>query len=134
MTTETDILRRIMRACSQGAARLLRNNVGGLYDRTGAFVRYGLGVGTSDLIGWRTVIITPDMLGTAIAQFCAIEAKTDRGRPTKEQAAFIAAVRKAGGIAGIARNEQEAKTLLQSDFTNGKSNPAPSQPERPSNV
>ena len=51
-------------------AKLLRNNVGGLKDSTGRFVAYGLGShggkvlrGPSDLIGWRTITITPDMVG-----------------------------------------------------------------------
>lgn len=122
MTLETDILRRIQRL-SVGAVRLMRNNCGGLYDRTGAFVRYGLGVGTSDLIGFKTITITPEMVGQKVAVFTAIEVKSERGRVRPKQQQFIAVVRKAGGIAGIARSEDDAATLLSGscyDTTEGE--------------
>jgi hypothetical protein len=64
--------------------RLWRNNVGALKDDRGVPVRYGLAndsaqlnkvLKSSDLIGWRKVTVTADMVGTAIAQFVAIEMK-----------------------------------------------------------
>ncbi len=64
--------------------RLFRNNVGVLQDRTGRPVRYGLAndsaqfneaCKSADLIGWRPVIITPQHLGTCIAQFVSRECK-----------------------------------------------------------
>lgn len=108
----------IQLAFGRGPFRLLRNNVGALRDATGRLVRYGLGqsgatrvVGTSDLIGWRSRTITPDMVGQTIAQFVAIEVK-DQARPTPEQQAFIAAVNRAGGVAGIARSVDDARSIL----------------------
>ncbi len=38
-------------------------------------ITYGLRKGSSDLPGWRTVKITPDMVGERIAQFCAVECR-----------------------------------------------------------
>lgn len=60
--------------------------------------------GSSDLIGWQTVRITPDMVGLRLAVFVAVETKTD-GYPkaSKEQKNFLRQVKKAGGIARIAR-------------------------------
>lgn len=61
-----------------------RNNVGALQDVTGRVVRYGLAndsaalnkqVKSGDLIGWRRVTITPDMVGAVIAQFVSRECK-----------------------------------------------------------
>lgn len=108
----------IQLALDRGLVRLLRNNVGGLKDATGRFVAYGLGShgnqvvkGPSDLIGWRTITITPDMVGQRIAVFTAIEVK-DRGRATPEQQAFIAMVQAAGGLAGIARSVDDARSIL----------------------
>lgn len=72
----------------------------------------GLTLGGSDLIGWTTKEVTPDMVGEKVALFTAIEVKTNRGRATEAQLNFIAQVRKAGGIAGIARNEKEAGDLI----------------------
>ena len=98
--------------------RLLRNNVGGLKDRTGRFVAYGLGSsggkvlrGPSDLIGWRSVTITPDMVGQTIAVFAAVEVK-DKAQPTPEQERFIAEVQQAGGLAGVARSVEDARRIL----------------------
>lgn len=63
---------------------LWRNNVGVLLDATGRPVRYGLAndskalntaLKSGDLIGWRAVTITPDMVGKTIAQFVSRECK-----------------------------------------------------------
>ena len=99
-------------ACGAGPARLWRNNTGALKDAQGRLVRYGLCPGSSDLIGLRQVTITPDMVGQTIAVFTAIEVK-DRGRATPEQQAFIAMVQAAGGLAGIARSVDDARTILR---------------------
>jgi hypothetical protein len=74
-------------------------------------VRYGLCKGSSDLIGWRSTTITPEMVGQQLAVFTAIEVK-DRGTPTPEQLHFIAQVQAAGGLAGVARSVDEAKAIL----------------------
>jgi hypothetical protein len=67
-------------------------------------VRVGLCKGSSDLIGWRPLVITSEMVGSTIAQFAAIEVKTDSyKRTTDEQDNFIEQVRAAGGFAEIAR-------------------------------
>jgi hypothetical protein len=71
-------------------------------------VKYGLVEGGSDLIGWRTVIITPEMIGKPVALFLALEVKTATGKPTPEQENFIRAVRKAGGLAGVVRSCDDA--------------------------
>lgn len=64
--------------------RLFRNNVGVLKNEAGTPVRYGLCNDTPalnkqfkshDLIGWRRVTITPEMVGTIIAQFTSLETK-----------------------------------------------------------
>jgi hypothetical protein len=65
-------------------ARLFRNNVGALKDERGVPVRYGLAndsprlnakLKSHDLIGWRSVLITPAMVGLVIAQFLSRECK-----------------------------------------------------------
>ena len=72
----------------------------------------GLCEGSSDLIGWVSREITPDMVGKRIAQFLAVETKSPKGRASSEQKNFIAAVKKAGGAAGIARTEAEAWAVI----------------------
>lgn len=70
--------------------RLFRNNVGVLFDSRGVPVRYGLAndspklnekLKSADLIGWRRVLITPDMVGRLIAQIVSRECKPDGWRP-----------------------------------------------------
>ena len=110
---ESAILKQIMMLCSRGACRLLRNNSGAFQDKRGQWVRYGVGnPGGSDLLGWRTVTVTEEMVGAKIAVFCAIEVKAAKGKPIPEQVQFIDTVKAAGGIAGVARSPEEAAALL----------------------
>lgn len=64
--------------------RLFRNNVGVLFDKRDVPVRFGLAneskqinerLKSADLIGWRRVTITPDMVGSIVAQFVSLECK-----------------------------------------------------------
>ena len=110
---ESHILKQIMMFCSRGACRLFRNNSGAFQDKRGQWVRYGVAnPGGSDLIGWRSVRVTQDMVGRTLAVFAAIEVKQEKKKPTVEQAQFIEAVKSAGGIAGVAHSPEEAAALL----------------------
>ena len=69
--------------------------------------------GTSDLIGWTPVVVTPAMVGCTVGVFTAIETKkTKDGRTSKDQLNFIDQVRKAGGIAGVANSPDAAKKII----------------------
>ncbi len=74
-----------LRAAATGK-RLWRNNVGVLKDINGRPVRYGLAndskalnavLKSGDLVGWETVVITPDMVGKKIARFLSVECKPE---------------------------------------------------------
>lgn len=122
--SETDLKNEVMLALSRGACRLLRINVGLGYlgtvvKRTAAMVtlRNYRAVkfaqpGVSDLIGWRTITVTPEMIGKRIAIFAAVELKFGDNTATEEQAAFINVVLEAGGMAGVAYSVEEAKKIL----------------------
>ncbi len=74
---------------------------------------FGVGSpGGSDLIGYRRVTVTPEMVGREMPVFAAIEVKTAKGRATKDQLRFIEHIRNAGGIAGVARSVDEARLIL----------------------
>ncbi len=112
--SEAALLQQVRLACSRGDVRLWRNQCGALEDETGRWVQFGVASpGGSDLLGWRTVTITPDMVGQRFARFLAIETKAQRGRLTEEQRNFIAAVRAAGGIAAEVRSVEQAVELLR---------------------
>ena len=72
-------------------------------------VRFGLHIGSGDLVGWRPVVITADMVGTTFAQFCSVDAKT-KGykRLSPDQLMWARAVRAAGGYAGVAMKVEGA--------------------------
>lgn len=110
---ESNTQKLIMLSLAKAGSKIWRNNTGVLKNADGVPVRFGLCVGSSDLIGITPVIITPDMVGQAVGVFTAVEVKTETGRPTKEQLNFINAVKAAGGIAGIARSPREALELLR---------------------
>jgi len=114
VASEQTIQQQIRLACSGpgSPARLWRNNVGRLLDQSGRPVTFGLCPGSADLVGYRTVTITPDMVGQRIAVFAAVEVKAERGRPTPQQTAWLEHVTAAGGLAGIARSVDDARSIL----------------------
>lgn len=72
----------------------------------------GLPPGFADLVGWRSVTVTEDMVGRQLAVFCALEVKAPGKSPTLQQQAFLKAVETAGGIAGVVRSVADAESLL----------------------
>jgi len=111
---ETEMQQRIRLALGlRPDLRLFRNQVGQLPDpRTGRPVKFGLARGSADLIGWRTVTVTPEMVGQRLAVFTSLEIKTSTGRLTPAQHAWMGAVRSAGGVAGVARNVSDAVHIV----------------------
>ena len=94
--------------------RLFRNETGKLPDpRTGQWVQFGLAKGSSDLIGFKTIKVTPEMIGQDLAVFTSIEVKTNSGQLSKYQHNWLQAVKKAGGIVGVARNVKDALNILK---------------------
>ena len=82
--SETGNSNRIREHYSDDGYRLFRNNCGALPDRSGRLVRFGLAndskalnetIKSGDLIGYRSRLVTPDMVGDVIAVFVSIEAK-----------------------------------------------------------
>ena len=110
---------------SHPAVRLFRNNTGTAWQGditrlpgnrvlldTPRPVSFGLCVGSSDLIGWRSVVIGPEHIGQTLALFAALEAKTPTGRPKPDQTRFLDAVTRAGGLAGVFRSPDDARMIL----------------------
>jgi hypothetical protein len=110
--TEQQIQQHIRLTCSTGSTRLFRNNTGTLRDQHGRPVSFGLAKGSADLIGWRTVMVTPEMVGQQVAVFTSIEVKAASGRLRPEQRQWLDAVQAAGGIGGVARSVADAVAIL----------------------
>lgn len=73
-------------AAARSGRYLFRNNLGAFKDKTGRFVRYGLGNDSSklndhyksaDLIGWERFIIGPQHVGHMVARFLSVEVKAE---------------------------------------------------------
>ena len=113
--SETKIQQEIRIALGQRSdLRLFRNETGKLPDpRTGRWVQFGLAKGSSDLIGFKTVKITPEMIGQDIAQFVSLEIKTESGKLTKMQHNWLQKVKSSGGIVGVARTVKDALQILK---------------------
>jgi len=113
--SETKIQQEIRLALGQRSdLRLFRNETGKLPDpRTGKWVQFGLAKGSSDLIGFKTVKITPEMIGKEIAQFVSLEIKTERGKLSTIQQNWLQKVKSSGGIVGVARTVKDALNILK---------------------
>lgn len=116
---ESEIQNLVRMEASKAGCRLWRNNVGAVQSEDGRFVRYGLlneskrmnsRIKSSDLIGIRQVIITPDHVGLVMGQFMAREVKRPgwkfRGSNREmAQLRFIELVTTLGGDAQFAAGE-----------------------------
>jgi hypothetical protein len=130
MPSEHDTQQRILLAHGSGPVRLWRNNVGtgwagqatritagnlqaiahtlrpgDVVVRNARPLHAGLCVGSSDLIGYRQV--------DGLAQFVALEVKSERGRPTPEQTRFLDHISSAGGCAAVVRSVADADAVLR---------------------
>jgi len=86
---------------------LWRNNVGvGRVGRSDAPVRFGLAVGSADLVG---LVTMPDGTG----RFLAMEVKTQDGRLSGEQARWLNLVRSLGGLAVVVRSVEDAVAAVE---------------------
>lgn len=119
--SESALLRTLLIAASEFGARLFRNQVG-VYriaqpdckscHRFGRTITSGLGVGSPDLVGWRTITIAPEDVGRQLAVFVGVEAKTDTGRVGEHQRRYLAGLEHAGAVAGVVRSVADLERLL----------------------
>ncbi len=133
--SEVDEMRLAQMALSEEGARFFRNNIAqGVVGniqwikgassqkvsvRPGDAVVYGARVihaglfkGSSDLVGWDSVMITPAMVGSRVAVFGSIEMKK-RNRFEDGQETWLKNVAEAGGLSGVAYTAAEAVALLR---------------------
>jgi hypothetical protein len=71
------------------------------------FIEFGLVKGSHDMIGWRPVKITQEMVGRILAVFTSREVKTKNVKVTKEQLNFERVVNESGGDAKIVYSLEE---------------------------
>ena len=71
----------------------------------------GLQKGSGDLIGWQSITITPDMVGTVIAKFVSVEVKTTKGGEREDQVIWKNVVNQHGGAAIVARDPADLEKI-----------------------
>ena len=81
--------------------RVMRNNVGLAQMASGGALRYGLGTGSSDIVG---IVTMPDGVG----RFFALEVKWSDQRPTQDQERWLGMVRSFGGFGAVVHSPEEA--------------------------
>lgn len=100
-STGTGLMNRVMLALSADGHFVARYQVGLFYTKDGRPVRIGI-EGGADIWGHRA----------SDARAFYFEVKDGTGRPSKEQLAFVAGMRKRGAIAAIVRSVDEARAAL----------------------
>lgn len=128
VSSEELVQQNIRMAIARDGLDLWRNNVGACQDETGRVIRYGLmndskklneQYKSSDLIGIRPLLITPEWVGHTVGVFAAIECKSDNwvininNKHVSAQARFIDLVTRNGGFAGFAQSVSEARRILR---------------------
>lgn len=119
MKSEAEIQQSIQLEAPKMGVTLMRNNNVAFKDESGRMVRAGLGnvspnqpFKSSDLIGWTEIIVTEEMIGQRLAIFTAIEVKSEKWKPSKDereekQNNFIKWVKSRGGIASMVNSVEE---------------------------
>lgn len=103
--SEANIQNDILVELSKAGCMVWRQNTGAYRDpKTDRLIRYGLCVGSSDIIG-----ICPDGV------FLAVEVKKKTGRATEKQLRFIENINRQGGRAGIARSVSDALEIIKGE-------------------
>jgi hypothetical protein len=123
MKPERDILRTLLIAASALGSVLFRNPRGierialkscAKCQREGRVVSYGLCNGASDLIGWTPHVVTLADVGRTVGLFTAVEVKRESGgRVSEDQRRFLAALERAGAVAGVARSVSDLEEILR---------------------
>jgi len=126
--SESVLLQEIIGHYSQGMTRLFRQQsalawAGKVINRTETTITLlyphamKIGIpGMADLGGLTSVEVTESMIGSLVGLALGIECKAGRGRPTEEQAAYLAMIRRLGGRAGVARSVEEAGAIIRGEI------------------
>ena len=104
--TETQLLAEIRLALGRDPRVVLWRNNTGMAEQQGRPVRYGLCVGSSDLVG----IVT---MASGVGRFLALEVKTERGRVSREQEQFLGVVNARGGYGVVVRSVEDARAAVE---------------------
>lgn len=101
--SERDVQQAVRLALGRLPDVVLWRNSTGATRVDGRVLRFGLCIGSSDLVG----LLAP------AGRFLALEIKSEAGRLTYEQEQFLALVRRLGGFACVVRSVDEAIVAIE---------------------
>ena len=108
-----NILESASHRLSTGPVRLMRNHSGVARSMDGGrVIKFGLGPGTPDFVGFKSITITPEMVGQQVAVFVGVEAKTENDRERAEQRLWIKMAAERGARVGFARSVADAEAII----------------------
>lgn len=110
--SEASVLKAVSDRAWKLGANLYRNQVGQYRLPDGRWIRSGLAVGSPDLVGWVSVTVTPEMVGTRLAVFVGVEVKGAAGSLSDAQRAFLGQLDASGAVSGVARSAEDVDRLL----------------------
>lgn len=117
---------------SRNGGKSFRNNVGGTwtgikrheYTENGKryaiienprWITFGLIKGSADRIGWKSIVITADMVGKKFAQFLSLEMKAKNGIALDDQVNWHNVIINDGGLSGFARSDDDVKRIMNGE-------------------
>lgn len=109
---ERNIQNTIRLNCSKGNTRLF-NNDQGVAELNGRKIAYGLGKGSTDLVGVHSIVVTPELVGQRIGLAVFAEVKTATGVVKQHQKDFMQTMRDLGCISGVVRSTEDMQKLLE---------------------
>lgn len=113
---ETPIMQDIRREFGRMKnGRLLRYNVGALYDKDGRLVHYGI-PGHTDLAGIMDTSAVCPSCSAAIpspGRWVGLEVKSESGVVEPDQALFHRMIRRYGGLVAVVRSVEEARDAMR---------------------
>lgn len=89
---------KIRKAWPVGSVLVRRNTVGMHKLPNGGRIKYGLGVGTADYVGFKSVLVTKEMVGKRVAIFTSLEAKREKKELSDNQQLWHEMILLNGGI------------------------------------
>lgn len=72
----------------------------------------GAPAGTSDIVGCKPTLITPQMVGKTIGVFVAIEVKKPTKNAEEHQENYLMMMRSRGAITGVAKSPEDVVRIL----------------------
>jgi len=111
--SEHDTSARFLEAARRAGIELLRSNTGLARSLYGDRIIHLFPEGFPDYVGWRTVIVTPEMVGQTVALFAAVEMKAGKKPRAQKQVDWGDKLQKAGTLYACVHPHEIESTIAE---------------------